>query len=87
MLKIKYMDRRKVGAYADDLKIATRGESIRAVEIYRNAAEEIAKLIHSLSKAAEQTWGIKHEAIATIKRCNSITAIIWGPRMDRSNEL
>jgi len=30
------------------------------------AAEKCAKLIHSLSKAAKLTWGIKHKAIATI---------------------
>jgi len=32
LLKIKYMDRTKVVAYADDLIMATRGVSIRAVE-------------------------------------------------------
>jgi len=32
LLKIKCMDRTKVVAYADDLIMATRGESIRAVE-------------------------------------------------------
>jgi len=140
LLKIKYMDRTKVVAYADDLIMATRGESIRAVENYTNvelskikgwaknnkikfndtkskvmlvsrskrkenknitvylnnkpleqvtqmkylgifldhkfrfhehityAAEKSAKLINSLSKAAKLTWGIKHEAIATIHK-------------------
>jgi hypothetical protein len=34
LLKIKYMDRRKVVAYADDLIMATRVESLRAVENY-----------------------------------------------------
>ena len=36
LLKIKYMDRTKVEAYADDVIMATRGESIRAVENYTN---------------------------------------------------
>ena len=36
LLKIKYMDRRKMVAYADDLIMVTRGESIRAVENYTN---------------------------------------------------
>ncbi len=32
------------------------------------AAERCAKLIHSLSKAAKMTWGIKHTAIDTIHK-------------------
>jgi hypothetical protein len=36
LLKIKYMDRTKVVAYADDLILATRGDSVRAVENYTN---------------------------------------------------
>jgi hypothetical protein len=42
LLKIKYMDRTKVVAYADDLIMATRGESIRAVENYTNV--ELSKI-------------------------------------------
>jgi hypothetical protein len=42
LLKIKYMDRRKVVAYADDLIMVTRGESIRAVESYTNV--ELSKI-------------------------------------------
>jgi ribonuclease HI len=42
LLKIKYMERTKVVAYADDLIMATRGESIRAVENYTNV--ELSKI-------------------------------------------
>jgi hypothetical protein len=42
LLKIKYMDRTKVVAHADDFIMATRGESIRAVEYYTNV--EISKI-------------------------------------------
>ena len=37
LLQLKFMARTKLAAYADDLLIATRGESIRAVENYTNA--------------------------------------------------
>ena len=36
LLKLKYMDRTKVVAFADDLIIATRGGSVKAVEHYVN---------------------------------------------------
>ena len=36
LLELKYMKRTKVVAFADDLIIATRGESVRAVENYVN---------------------------------------------------
>ena len=150
LLKIKYMDRTKVVAYADDLIMATRGESIRAVENYTNvelskihgwaknnkikfndtkskvmlvsrrkrkenknitvylnnkpleqvtqikylgiildhkfrfhdhityAAEKSAKLIHSLSKAAKLTWGIKHKAIETIYKGAILPQLTYG---------
>ena len=42
MLQLKFMARTKVAAYADDLLIATRGDSIRAVENCANA--EISKI-------------------------------------------
>jgi len=42
LLKIKYMDRTKVVAYADDVIMATRSESIRAVENYTNV--ELSKI-------------------------------------------
>ena len=42
LLKIKYMDRTNVLAYADDLIMATRGNSIRAVENYTNV--ELSKI-------------------------------------------
>jgi hypothetical protein len=42
LLKIKYMDRTKVVVYADDLIMATRGKSIRAVENYTNV--ELSKI-------------------------------------------
>jgi hypothetical protein len=38
----------------------------RFQEHIKYAAERCAKLIHSLSKAANMTWGIKHAAMATI---------------------
>jgi hypothetical protein len=34
LLKLKYMDRTKVVAFADDLIIATRGGSVKAVDNY-----------------------------------------------------
>ena len=37
LLQLKFMARTKVVAYADDLLIAVRGDSIRAVENYANA--------------------------------------------------
>jgi len=40
--QLKFMARTKVAAYADDLLIATRGDSIRAVENYTDA--EISKI-------------------------------------------
>jgi hypothetical protein len=36
LLELKFMARTKVVAYADDLRIATRRESIRAMENYAN---------------------------------------------------
>jgi len=36
LLKIEYLDRTIVVAYADDIIMATRGESITAVENYTN---------------------------------------------------
>jgi hypothetical protein len=149
------MDRTKVVAYADDLILAMRGDSVRAVENYTNvelskingwaktnkikfsdtkskvmlvsrrkrtenknitvylnnkpleqvtqikylgiildhkfrfnehmtyAAEKCAKLIHSLSKAAKLTWGIRHEVIATIYKGAILHLLTYGaPRMD-----
>jgi len=144
------MDRTKVVAYADDLIMVTRSESIRAVENYMNlelskikgwaknnkikfsdtkskvmlvsrrkrkenkyitvflnnkpleqvtqmkylgiildhkfrfhehityAAEKSAKLIHSLSKVAKLTWGIKYEAIATIYKGAILHLLTYG---------
>jgi len=145
------MDRTKVVAYAYDLILATRGDSVRAVENYTNvelskingwaktnkikfndtkskvmlvsrrkrkkknknitvylsnkpleqvtqmkylgiildhkfrfnehityAAEKCAKLIHILSKAAKLTWGIKHEAIATIYKGAILPLLTYG---------
>ena len=42
LLELKYMDRTKVVAFADDLIMATRSESVRAVENYVNA--ELSKI-------------------------------------------
>jgi len=42
LLKIKYMDRTKVVAYADDLILVTRSDSVRAVENYTNV--ELSKI-------------------------------------------
>jgi len=42
------------------------------------AVEESAKLIHSLSKAVKLTWGIKHEAIATIYKGAILPQLTYG---------
>jgi len=42
LLELKYMKRTKVVAFADDLIIATRGKSVRAVENYVNV--ELSKI-------------------------------------------
>ena len=42
------------------------------------AAEQCANLIHSLTKAAKLTWGIKHEAIATIYNGAILPLLTYG---------
>jgi len=42
------------------------------------AAEKCAKLIHSLSKAAKLTWGIKHEVSATIYKGAILPLLTYG---------
>jgi hypothetical protein len=42
LLELKYMKGTKVEAFADDLMIATRGESVRAVKNYVNV--ELSKI-------------------------------------------
>ena len=42
------------------------------------AAEKCAKLIHSLSKAAKLTWGIRHEAIKTIYKDAILSLLTYG---------
>jgi len=36
LMEINFMERTKVVAYADDLLVATKGDSVRAVENYTN---------------------------------------------------
>jgi hypothetical protein len=55
LLQIKYMDRTKVVAFADDLVMATRGRSVKEVENYVNVA---------LSKIKEWTKDNKTRLLA-----------------------
>jgi len=150
LLELKYIKRTKVVAFADDLIITTRGESLRAVENYVNVelskinvwaknnktrfndkkskvmivsrrkrkenknitvylnnkpldqvtkmkylgiildhkfrfnerikytAERCGKLIHSLSRAAKITWGIKHAAMYIIYKGAILPLLTYG---------
>jgi len=42
------------------------------------AAEKCTKLIHSLSKSAKVTWGLKHEALRTIYKGAILPFLLYG---------
>jgi hypothetical protein len=50
----------------------------RFQEHIKYAAQRCAKLIHSLSKAAKMTWGIKHAAMATIYKGAILPVLMYG---------
>ena len=47
-------------------------------EHIKYAAERCAKLIHSLSRSAKVTWGIKHEAMKTIYKGAILPLLLYG---------
>jgi hypothetical protein len=50
----------------------------RFQEHIKYGAEKCAKLIHSLSKAAKMTWGIKHAAVANIYKGAILHLLTYG---------
>ena len=47
-------------------------------EHIRYAAEKCTKLIHSLSKSAKISWGLKHEALKMIYKGAVLTLLLYG---------
>ena len=89
LLEIKYMVGTKVEAFADDLIMATRGESVIAVENYVNA--ELSK-INAWSKNNKTRFNDKKSKVMLVSRRKrkenkNITVYLNNKRLDQVTQM
>jgi len=59
----------------------------RFKEHITDAVERCAKLIHTLSKSAKISWGIKHEVMKTIYKGAIVPLTLWSSCLDIRYEI